>query len=98
MPSELYAPSGARHLLGMHVESIGFAAWRRMSKSRIDNPEQFEAVAARPAIRCQSTYAAFSRTSRPDPLNVAVVVNGIVAAIAHSYQDRDGHAVRHAHS
>ena len=33
----------------------------------------------------------FSSTSRPDPLSVAVVVNGIVAAIAHSYRDRDGH-------
>ena len=30
-------------------------------------------------------------TSRSDPLNVAVVVNGIVTAIAHSYQETNGH-------
>lgn len=30
-------------------------------------------------------------TSRSDPLTVAVVVNGIVAAVSQSYQERDGH-------
>jgi hypothetical protein len=31
------------------------------------------------------------RTSRPDPLTVAVAVNGIVTAVTHSYRDRDAH-------
>jgi hypothetical protein len=30
-------------------------------------------------------------TSRPDPLTIAVVVNGTVAAVTHSYRDRKTH-------
>ena len=61
-----------------------------MSKSGLTIPAQFEAVA-----RDRDPLPIYVRgvltTSRPDPLNVAVVVNGIVAAIAQSYQERDGH-------
>ncbi len=88
-PLELYAPSGARHLLGMNVSRSGLRAAQDV-KISINNPEQFEAVA-----RDRDPLPIYVRgvltTSRPDPLNVAVVVNGIVTAIAESYQDRDGH-------
>jgi hypothetical protein len=56
----------------------------------INNPRQFEAVS-----RDRDPLPLYVRgtlsTSRSGPLTVAVVVNGIVAAIAESYRERDGH-------
>ena len=56
----------------------------------INNPRQFEAVKRDRDLLPLDVHGVLS-TSRPDPLNVAVVVNGIVAAITQSYQDREGH-------
>ena len=61
-----------------------------MCKSRFAIPGSLKRSNAT-AIRFQSMCVASSRTSRSEPLTVAVVVNGIVTAIAHSYQERDGH-------
>ena len=56
----------------------------------LNNPRQFEAVR-----RDRDPLPIYIRgvlsTSRSDPLNVVVVVNGIVTAITHSYRERDGH-------
>ena len=88
-PSASYAPSGARHLLGTNVNRAGLREARDVQVS-INNPGQFEAV-----MRDRDPLPIYVRgvlnTARSDPLNVVVVVNGIVSAIAHSYQDRDGH-------
>jgi len=54
------------------------------------NPRQFENVKLASDPLPLYVLGALT-TSRADPLNVAVVVNGTVAAIAQSYQDRDGH-------
>ena len=88
-PSALYAPSGARHLLGTNVSRADLREARDVQVS-IDNPGQFEAVTGdRDPLPIY--VRGVLNTTRPDPLNVVVVVNGIVSAIAHSYQDRDGH-------
>jgi hypothetical protein len=88
-PSALYAPSNARHLLGTNVSRSGLRELRDVEIS-INNPEQFEAVALdRDPLPIY--VRGVLNTARPDPLNVVVVVNGVVTAIAHSYQDRDGH-------
>jgi hypothetical protein len=85
----LYAPAGARHVLGMTVSRSAMRAAQDVQIT-INNPGQFEAVK-----RDRDPLPIYVRgvlsTSRSDPLSVAVVVNGIVTAIAHSYQERDGH-------
>jgi hypothetical protein len=85
----LYAPPGARHLLGMHVSR---SALRPATDVQITiaNPKQFEAVK-----RDRDPLPIYVRgvlsTSRSEPLSVVVVVNGIVTAITDSYRERDGH-------
>lgn len=85
----LYAPAGARHFLGMNISRSGL---RRATDVQvaINNPAQFAAVE-----RGRDPLPIYVRgvltTSRPDPLTVAVVVNGNVGAITHSYRERDGH-------
>ncbi len=85
----LYAPDGARHLLGMTVGRSGMHPAPDV-RIAINNPGQFDAVKLD-----RDPLPIYVRgdltTSRSDPLSVAVVVNGIVTAIAHSYQERDGH-------
>jgi hypothetical protein len=85
----LYAPAGARHLLGMNVSRSALRPATDV-KIEINNPPQFAAVE-----RGGDTLPIYVRgvlsTSRPDPLSVAVVVNGNVAAITHSYRERDDH-------
>ena len=82
----MYAPPDVRHLLGKR------ASLRRAADVQIaiNNPRQFEAVR-----RDRDPLPIYVRgvltTSQADPLRVAVVVNGHVAAIAESYQERDGH-------
>ena len=56
----------------------------------IDNPSQYESV-ARERDPLPIYVSGVLSTSRADPLNVVVVVNGTVAAIAQSYQARGGH-------
>jgi hypothetical protein len=85
----LYAPPGARHVLGMNVSRSAMHPAPDVQIT-ISTPRQFEAVK-----RDRDPLPLYVRgvlsTSRADPLSIAVVVNGIVAAIADSYRDRDGH-------
>jgi hypothetical protein len=85
----LYAPAGARHVLGMNVSG---AALRPAAdvKIALRNPTQFDAVKRGTDPLPLYVHGAL-RTSRSDPLTVAVAVNGIVAAVTQSYQERDGH-------
>jgi hypothetical protein len=85
----LYAPPGARHMLGVNVSRspIHQAPDVRIT---IHNPERFTAV-----DRDRDPLPLYVRgvlsTSRSDPLTVAVVVNGIVAAVSESYREGGGH-------
>ena len=85
----LYAPAGARHFLGMNVSRSGL---RRATDVQvaINNPAQFAAVERGRDVLPLYVCGVLT-TSRPDPLSVAVVVNGNVAAITDSYRERDGH-------
>ena len=85
----LYAPPGARHVLGTDANRT---ALRPASDVAITlrNPRQLDNVKLASDPLPLYVHGALT-TSRADPLNVAVVVNGTVAAIAQSYQDRDGH-------
>lgn len=85
----LYAPADARHLLGMNVSRSAMHAAQDVQIT-INNPGQFDAV-KRDRDPLPIHVRGVLRTSRSDPLTVAVVVNGIVTAIAHSYQERDDH-------
>jgi sulfatase-like protein len=83
----LYAPPGARHLLGMSRSVLHPAPDVRIS---IRNRTQFQAVSlARDPLPLY--VIGVLRTSRSEPLTVAVVVNGIVAAVTHSYRARGAH-------
>lgn len=74
----LYAPAGARHLLGRNVS--GSAIHRAPDVHvTIDNPKQFEEVKRDRDLLPLYVRGVLS-TSRPDPLSVAVIVNGIVTA------------------
>jgi hypothetical protein len=85
----LYAPPGARHLLGMDVRRSALHPARDVQIT-VRNPKQFEAVnLARDPLPIY--VGGVLTTSRPDPLTVAVVVNGIVAAVTHSYREHDAH-------
>ena len=82
----LYAPPGARHLLGSQA-SLKPAADVQVT---VDRPSQYESV-ARQRDPLPIYVSGVLTTRRADPLNVVVVVNGTVAAIAQSYQARGGH-------
>jgi hypothetical protein len=88
-PAALYAPSGTRHLLGVNAASSSIQAVRD-AEATIRNPGQFEAVDL--SVDPVPLYVGgVLKTSRSEPLTVAVTVNGIVAAVAQSYRDRDDH-------
>ena len=85
----LYAPPGARHLLGMDPSRspMHFAPDVQIT---IRNPRQFAAVnLAKDPLPIY--VGGVLSTSQSAPLTVAVVVNGIVAAVTQSYDDRDAH-------
>ena len=85
----MYAPPGARHLLGMNVSRSAMDAARDVQIT-IRNPGQFEAVTlAREPLPLY--VGGVLSTSRSEPLTVAVVVNGIVAAVTQSYRQHDAH-------
>ena len=87
--SGFYAPPNARHLLGTTVSQSALRASSDVQIT-ISNPRQFEAVKRERDLLPLDVHGVLS-TSRPDPLSVAVVVNGIIAAVTESYRDRDGH-------
>jgi hypothetical protein len=85
----LYAPDGARHLLGTNVSRSPMRAATDVQIT-IRNPGQFDAVnLARDPLPLY--VGGVLSTRRAEPLTVAVVVNGIVAAVTHSYRERDAH-------
>lgn len=83
----LYAPPDARHLLGRSVDG---PALQPDVQIRIHDPEQFATV-RRDRDPLPIHVRGVLSTSRPEPLSVAVGVNGIVAAVTHSYRDRGAH-------
>lgn len=85
----LYAPPNARHLLGTEPSR---AALKPAGDVQIviDNHAQYESVALE-RDPLPIYVSGVLKTSRRDPLNVVVVVNGTVAAIAQSYHARGGH-------
>ena len=88
-PAALYAPPGARHLLGTNVSRSAVHAARDVQIT-IRDPGQFEAVnLARDPLPLY--VGGILITSRSAPLTVAVVVNGIVAAVTQSYREHDAH-------
>ena len=83
----LYAAPGDRHFIGMSRSALRSASDVRI---RIRNSGEFRAVRlGRDPLPLYVT--GILDTSRPDPLTVAVVVNGNVAAVAHSYRERGAH-------
>ena len=86
-PTALYAPPSARQFVGMSRSSMHPAPDVRIT---IRNRPHFAAVnLARDPLPLY--VSGVLNTSRSEPLSVAVVVNGIVAAVTHSYRDRDAH-------
>ncbi len=85
----LYAPPEARHLLGTNVSRAPMHAPQDVQVT-IRNERQFQAVnVARDPLPLY--VSGVLSTSRSEPLTVAVAVNGIVAAVTHSYRERDTH-------
>jgi Sulfatase len=83
----LYAPPGARRFLGMSRPVLKSAPDVRIA---IRNRTQFRAVnLARDPLPLYVTGVL--DTSRSAPLTVAVIVNGSVAAVTHSYRERGAH-------
>ena len=83
----LYAPPTARHLLGASRSTLHVASDVRVS---IRGRAHFQAVnlAADPL---PLYVGGLLDTTRAEPLTVAVVVNGVVAAVTHSYRERGAH-------
>ncbi len=85
----LYAPPSARHLLGTELSRASLKPAADVQVT-VDNPSQYETV-ARERDPLPIYVSGILKTRRADPLNVVVVVNGTVGAIAQSYQARGGH-------
>ena len=85
----LYAPPDARHLLGT---SLGQTALRRALDAQVTirNARQFAAVSLDRDPLPLYVVGTLD-TARSAPLTVVVTVNGIVAAVTHSYRDRKEH-------
>jgi hypothetical protein len=88
-PMALYAPPGARHLLGLHVSP---SALRPAPDVRITlgSPERFLAV-KRERDPLPLHVDGVLDTSRSAPVDVAIVVNGVVAAVSQSYRQNGDH-------
>ena len=84
-PAALYAPPGLQHLRGQSPSAIHAAPDVKVA---IRNPGQFDGVdLTRDPLPLY--VGGVLRTSRSDPLTVAIVVNGVVAAVTESYRQRD---------
>jgi hypothetical protein len=98
----LYAPPGARHLLGRELGRADLKVGTTYADKQgalkpaadvqvaVDNLPQYESV-ARERDPLPIYVSGVLETRRADPLNVVVAVNGTVAAIARSYRARGGH-------
>ena len=85
----LYAPPEFRHLLGMDVSGQGIHPASDV-RITVRNLRQFQGVNLGHDPLPLHVVGVLS-TTRSEPLTVAVVVNGIVAAVTHSYRERDAH-------
>jgi hypothetical protein len=88
-PVGLYAPPRVRQLLGANMSRSTPHATRDVQIT-LRNPRQFEAVNLDRDLLPLYVGGALE-TSQADPLPVAVVVNGAVAAITYSYRERGAH-------
>jgi len=85
----LYAPPSTQHLLGMELNRAALKPAADVQVT-VGRPSQYESVA--PERDPLPIYVSgVLATRRADPLNVVVVVNGTVAAIARSYLARGQH-------
>jgi hypothetical protein len=83
----LYAPPDARHLLGAKRSEVHAAQDVRIG---IRNNERFQAVNL--AVDPLPMFVTgVLHTTRSEPLTVAVLVNGTVAAVTYSYRERGAH-------
>jgi hypothetical protein len=87
--STLFAPPGARHLVGMDVSRLAMQV-APDAPVAIRNSRQFDAVNQAGEILPLYVGGTIT-TSRAGPLTVAVAVNGVVVAVAHSYRERGAH-------
>jgi hypothetical protein len=85
----LYAPPDARHVLGMSVSQSAMHPAPDVQITISDHRQFAEVKRDRDPLPLY--VRGVLSTSRSDPLSVAVVVNGVVAAITHSYRERDRH-------
>ena len=83
----LYAAPRDRHFIGMSRSALRLASDVRV---RIRNSGEFRAVHVG-SDPLPLYVTGILDTSRPDPLTVAVAVNGNVAAVTHSYRERGAH-------
>jgi hypothetical protein len=88
-PMALYAPPGARHVLGMHVDPSALQPSAGVQIT-VSNPGRFAAV-KRDRDPLPLYVEGILRTSKSDPLEVAIVVNGVVAAVCQSYRQQGDH-------
>jgi hypothetical protein len=85
----LYAPAGARHLLGASLTRTAIHQARDVQIT-IEDPRQYAAVALGEDPLPLYVRGRVS-TPRSDPVSIAVAVNGIVAAVTDSYRERGAH-------
>ncbi len=85
--TSLYSPPELRHLLGLNVNQMQLSQVQD-ARVTIRDPERFEAVTLASDPLPLYVSGALS-TSLRAPLTVAVVVNGVVAALTQSYDERD---------
>ena len=86
-PAGLYAAGEDQHFIGMSPSVLRSA---RDLKIRIRNSREFRAVNLR-RDPLPLYVTGILDTLRPDPLAVAVAVNGSIAAVTHSYRERGAH-------
>jgi hypothetical protein len=85
----LYAPPSARYLLGATLSAAALTPAADVQVA-VDNLARYESV-ARDRDPLPIYVSGVLKTRRSDPLNVVVVVNGIVTAVARSYHARGEH-------
>jgi hypothetical protein len=88
-PMALYAPPGSRHLLGLHVNppALRPAPDVRMT---LNDPDRL-AFVRRERDPLPLHVDGVVETARPAPVDIAIVVNGVVAAVCQSYRQNGKH-------
>jgi hypothetical protein len=83
----IYAPPSARHWLGTQVSQ---PPARSDVQITIRDPQQFASVDRSGDVLPLYVQGVLN-TAPGEPVTIAVVVNGTVAAVTHSYRDRNAH-------